>query len=312
MAEAPAAPAVEPVAPVVEPVAPAAAVEPAAPLVDESFDAAFDLAAAEAQEDVTKPKVPDPEPVEPVEPAKPAEPVAPAAEPAAPAPVEPAAPVPAAAAPAPAKPAEPAPAPVETDEQKAAREAFEATLTPYEPTEEEVAALAQFEKDFPNEAKAIKAQLKRADTVTTARVNAAMKSVLQYVDQRVKPVETRTAEATFDRHMAAIRSAHPDYDTTIVAVPAWIEKQPALIKAAYKTAYEEGSVQDVIDLVAAYKASVTPAPAPAAPAPEAPKPKPAGADDLAPVGTRRATPTPTGQPDPNDFDGAFAAAAAAA
>ncbi len=279
--------------PPAEPAAPAAPAEPAAPAAP--AEPAAPAAPAESAA-----------PAAPAEPATPAAPTAPteSATPAAPAaPTEPATPA------APAAPTEPA----ETPEAKAAREAFEASITPYAPTADEVAALEQFKKDFPNEALAVEARLKSVDRDINARVYQAVQNLLQHMDGRLAPVEKTVTDTAVEAHVAALHAAHADYDAVIAKVPDWIKTLPSYAQAGAQAVYDRGTTQDVIALVNDFKKATgvaTPTPAPA-PAP-APKPAPAGADDLAPVSSRRAAVTPTGTPDPNDFAGAFAEAAAAA
>ena len=199
----------------------------------------------------------------------------------------------------------------ETPEQKKAREDFEASLQPYKPSEEETKALEKFRKDFPEESVAIDAMLKSRDRTVNAQLYQAVQAVLKQVNGVLAPVAASTQEITRERHFSAIRAVHSDYDAVVAKIPDWINKQPAYLRPAMQRAYDEGSAQDVIDLVAGYKAAVKPA----APADLSPKPapvaKPSGAADLEPVGGRRSAPNLRGAPDPNDFDGAFNEAAKA-
>lgn len=299
------------------------------------FDAAFAEAVTAGETAVTAP-VPAPAP----EAAPTAAPVPEAAPVAAPAPetapaAAPAAPVPETApvvapipepAPAPALASAPAPAPVappaETADQIAAREALEAALKDYEPTADEKVALDKFIKDFPEERVAILAEMKKLDRTVDQRVSKAVKDMLTIVYKDIAPIAQNTAELAQARHVNAIRTAHPDFDSVVDKIPEWIKTQPALLQSAYQQAYDTGSTDQVIQLATIYKTAagvvtppVTPAPvatppaAPAAPAPAA-KPKPAGADDLVPVNSQRSVPAPTGGTDINDFDGAFAEMAA--
>ena len=213
----------------------------------------------------------------------------------------------------PAKPkptAEPKP-PEEAPEQKKVREEFEASLQPYKPSAEEEKALEKYRKDFPEESVAIDALLKSRDRTVNAQIYQAVQAVLKQVSGVLGPVAASTQEMTRERHFATIRATHSDYDTVVGKIPDWIKKQPAYLQPAMQQAYDEGSAQDVVELVAGYKASMKPAtPAPATPKP-APAAKPSDAADLEPVGERRTAPGLRGAPDPNDFDGAFNEAAKA-
>jgi hypothetical protein len=113
-----------------------------------------------------------------------------------------------------------------------------------------------------------------------------------------------------------VLKAHADYDAIYPKLEGWIAKQPAYLTAAYQRVYTDGNAQEVIDLVERYKtANGVGAQVPGTTTPK-PGQKPASdenkanaAASLAPVSGKRTTPTPTGD-DPNDFDGAFAEAAA--
>ena len=233
---------------------------------------------------------------------------APALKPAAPA--APAVPAVPAAPAAPAAPAKPEPV-AETPEQKQAREDFEATLQPYKPSAEEEKALEKYRKDFPEEAVAIDALLKSRDRTVNAQIYQAVQAVLKQVGDVLGPVAANTQEMTRERHFTAIRGAHSDYDAVVGKIPDWIKTQPAYLRPAMQQVYDEGSAQDVIELVAGYKASVKPAVAAAPDLKPAPAAKPSDAADLEPVGGRRTAPGLRGTPDPNDFDGAFNEAAKA-
>ena len=279
----------------------------------DTFDAAFaEVVAAMEAADAT-PVAVTPEPAPAPAAAAPEPTPAPAA--AAPEPT----PAPAAAAPEPtpapiaAAPA-PAPvAPVETPEAKAAREAFEASIAPYAPSDDETKAMEQFKKEFPNEAMAIDARLKSVDRDINARIHKAVQQLFQHVEGRLVPVEETVTKSALERHVDALHTAHADYDAVIAKVPAWIDTLPSYAQVGAKAVFEHGTTQEVIALVADYKKASGTAPASAptpAPAP-APKAPPPGADDLTPVTSRRSAVVPNGTPDPNDYAGAFAEAVAA-
>ena len=202
--------------------------------------------------------------------------------------------------------------PPEAPDQKAARETFEASIKPYEPTAEEKAALDQFKKDFPNEAVAVESRLKSVDRDINARVYQAVQNILSQIDPRLRSVESTVTTSTREQHFTALHQAHPDYDTVIGKVPAWIKTLPSYAQAGAQAVYDGGTTQEVLALVTDYKKSAGIAPTPPATSPATPpaKPKPDGAD-LTPVSSRRPVTTPKGEADPNDFDGAFAEAAAA-
>jgi hypothetical protein len=195
--------------------------------------------------------------------------------------------------------------PEETAEQKAAREQFEASIKPYEPSAEEKTAMDKFAKDFPDEHAAVEAKFKAIERTFNARVYQTAQAIVQHMNTIVTPVaEGYNADAS-ERHFTALHTAHADYDAVIAKIPDWIKTQPAYLRPAMQAAYEGGTTQDVLALVGDYKKAVGAAPAPAASAAPAAKPKPAGADDLAPVGSKRTVAGGKGAPDPNDYDGAW-------
>jgi hypothetical protein len=195
----------------------------------------------------------------------------------------------------------------ETPEAKAAREAIEASIKPYEPDDTEKAALAQFQKEFPGEYKGMMARFKEQDRTINARVYEAVQKILKEHGGRLANVEATVTTSAVDRHFADLHAAHADYDAVIPKVDAWINTQPAYLQPAMRAVYEGGTTADVSALVADYKkangiAAVAAAPAAAAPAAKAAA---AGADDLAPVTTRRTTTAAKGAPDKNDYSGAW-------
>lgn len=209
----------------------------------------------------------------------------------------------------------------ETPETKAARAAFEESIKPYEPTEAEKAALTTFEKEFPNEYAAMQARLKGVDRDINKRVHEALSNAMKEVAPRLAAVEATVVTDSAERHFAALKQAHPDYDAVIVKVPEWIKTLPVYAKAGAQAVYDSGTTQEVLALVSDYKkaAGITAVDAGAGAAAQAAakavadaaaKAK-ADADAGLPVSSRRSTAQPAGKKDPNDYDGAFAEVAAA-
>ena len=219
---------------------------------------------------------------------------------------------------------EPVVAPVETKAQKEAREQFEKSIAPYEPTADEVKALARFKDDFPNEAAAVEARLKSVDRDINSRVYQAVQAVLAHINGRLGPVESGTAEITRQAHLDALHKVHPDYDAVVPKIPDWIKTQPKLLQPTLQAAYDEGDTTSVMDLVAMYKgatgtvivgktAEQIAAEQRAIDEAAAKKRKSdEEAAALAPVGSKRTNASPRGAPDPNNYDDSFAEAAEAA
>lgn len=274
------------------------------------FAAAFEEAMQEGINAVTTPPA-EPAPADPAMAASPAavadsapaaaDPTpAPAAEPAA---AEPAAePAPALVEPAPA----PAPASTAVDWEARAR-ALEAQLNsapkPAEPaaapapapapapiySEEEQVALTEYQKDWPDIAKA-EALTRRAE------YRQLLDYVFSEVDKRVAPIAATADTFSANTHYNNLVKAHPDYDQIVDKVEAWIDTQPDFLRKSLTEVASGGNTEDVIGLVSMYKqavgvASVAPAPVPTAPvvaAPASTQPaKQAAVQRLSPVSSQR-------------------------
>jgi hypothetical protein len=308
------------------PAVPAAAAVPAVPPVepvltaDEEYDAAF-------LDSIADPSVADEIPAAPAAAAVPAPAAAtpPVAEPAPPV-VDPAAPVVPAADPVETPPAEEKPAATSdavaeqlrmlreelAPEPVAAPVAEPAPAKPVYSTEEQ-ALLTAYEKDWPDIAAA--EQLKR---------RKEYQELLAYTFSEVArvygPVIQSMQETESNGHYNELVTAHPDYDTIVEPVKAWVAEQSPARRAAFTTIVKEGTSEEIIDLIDLYKTAkgiVTPAAA--APAPTVATPAPAVAAATPAAGTppaakqaaqrlsvvsskRSATPVTA---DANDFDAAF-------
>lgn len=292
-----------------------------APESDE-FTAAFDQMAKafEPPEPVdTSPKPPNPDPAPAV------------AEEPAPAPVAVEEPAPAAVEePASAVAEEPAPAAVEepaakVEEPKKEEDALLARLakavreqdttpkpakaeepTPPEPapapiySEEEQAVLSQYEKDYPD--------IARAETL---RRRSEYQQIVRYVfgeiAKELLPLREVVQTVGTRLHLQDLTTAvGDDYDLIREKVIDWANDQPAYLQAAYRQVIEHGTAEEVADLVNRYRQAtgVAKPTAPATPsATELPPATKQAAASLAPVSTKRTTPAATAEP--AGFDDAF-------
>jgi hypothetical protein len=170
-------------------------------------------------------------------------------------------------------------------------------------TAAEQAELAAYEKDWPDVAKA-EALRRRAE------YHQLIQYVFDQVGQRLAPLEQVTMGGAERSHLNDIYSLVPDYDAVRDPVLAWVDQQPAYLKAAYQSVARSGTPMEVADLIGRYRqANGAPAPqaAPAAQTAPAPQVRRAAAA-LAPVKSARSGVTDS---QPDDFDGAFAAFAKA-
>lgn len=195
----------------------------------------------------------------------------------------------------------------------AAREA------PYMPDDAEKLAMEKFEKEFPNEYKAMQARLKQERQSVSAEIYKQVQTAfakIADVEKGIKPLADTVETQAYNEHFAAIKGAHADYDAVVKDLPAWIETLPQHRQIGAQAVYKQGNAQAVIDLVADYKtakgiiAPVVEIP----PKKEEPKPAPKKgptAEEVAagtPVMSKRTAPSVKGAPDKEDFDGAWAEA----
>ena len=270
------------------------------PVVEEPAAAPVEEPAAAPQEEV--PAAAE-EPTEPVEPA-PAE--------------EPAAAVEAAPAPQPVIDTNALAEALVQAQQKAAQPAAEPPKEDKEPSYEDYLddsaknAIKLLNEEWGEVATAVQ-------PLITAHVQAALakqeKQFLALVQQRLAPVESVVVQSQEQLYWQTIQAAHPDFREAAAAIPAWIEKQPALYRPALLQAYNQGTAEQVIDLLTTYKQAIgTTGAAPAQPASSAaqvpPKAAPVSnaalAATLAPPAAQRSTMTTSR--DPNDYESAFAEA----
>lgn len=174
-------------------------------------------------------------------------------------------------------------------------------------TQDEQEFLAQYDKDWGDVVKG-----------ESLRRRAEYKDLLDYVFQQVidyvRPIQ-ETAEALAERTFRSELATNvPDYsDNLREQVISWAKTQPAYLQAGYDYVINQGTVEEVKDLIDRFRAS-TGQTAPAA------APKPAGAGNelseqakkaakaLAPVDSKRSVVPATS--DPANFDDAWKQAAA--
>lgn len=178
------------------------------------------------------------------------------------------------------------------------------------------AAIKKFETEWPDEYAAIQqlmqAELRAALANSFSGYTKQLNGVLAPLMGSIQKVEVNT-------YKGAVTAAHPDAFEIAPKVAEWIETQPAIVRSAYRQAYEKGTAQEAIELLNLYKqATGSTGAAPATPASSAaqepPKPKPVA--DKKAVAALAAVPAaqrakPNGGADVLDFDAAFAEAAQA-
>ena len=291
---------------------------------EDDFDAAFGEPSAQADDtpetvEATADPVEPVEPVEaadePVEAVEAADPVEAQADPVEPAQVE--QPV------AVAAPAAPVIDPVALAEAMAdAQERRQRAATPAPVADAPRAATMD---DFlDDKAKASIALFKSEWAEVEAPVNALINAALQaqavnmqrefqqVMQQRLAPVESVAAQSQEAMYWQTVQAAHPDFQEAAAALPAWIQKQPAILRPTLERVYNGGTAVEVVELLSAYKQAIgSTGAAPVTPASSAAQvtPRVAAVDKavlaatLAPPAAQRSTKQTSR--DPNDVEGSF-------
>lgn len=171
-------------------------------------------------------------------------------------------------------------------------------------TEAEKAFLADYEKDWPDVARA-EALRRRAE------YGEVVGYVFQEVAKELAPLLGAVRALSERTHLADLQTVVTDYDDVRDKVVEWVGKQPKYLQPAYNHVVQQGTVDEVADLIERYRrdtgAQLTPAAAPPASKPvvELPAATKKAAAALAPVASKRSAVVQT--TDASDFDGAFEA-----
>lgn len=182
-----------------------------------------------------------------------------------------------------------------------------AVVEPATQTPEEIAAEAQYRKDWPEHAARedrLRAQLDEVKGLLATTTTA--------LKEQIAPIANQIATSAEERHYNAIYAAHPDADKIVPEVQKWVAEQPKFLQPQYTKILSEGSAADVIELFDTYKKTVAPATTDDAAAAQADAEK-VRTDNAARL-QRMKTPTSvrtsvTAEEDADDFDSAFDAEA---
>lgn len=182
-----------------------------------------------------------------------------------------------AAEPAPAAPAAEAPELYSADEQK---------------------FLTEYDKEWGDVAKG--EALKRR-----AEYRALIEYTFSEIMKEFKPIKDMAEAVATRSHYQDVKTAVGDYtDDEREQIIKWADNQPPYLQTAYKSVIEQGTADEVADLVSRYREATGAAKAPTPPTPggdtELSEPAKQAAAALAPVGSKRSVIT---QPDdPSNFD----------
>lgn len=193
-----------------------------------------------------------------------------------------------------------------TKAPEAAPKAAEPPAEVYTPDEK--AAIAKYEEEWPDVAKA-EALRRRAE------YQQVVGYVFQQVASQLGPLLERVDAIAQRTHLSDLQAKVDDYETIREKVIDWVDKQPSYLREAYNRVVEQGTADEVADLISRYRQDsgvAAPAAKPAvAPARKAETELPPAAKQaaaaLAPVSSKRSAVVQG--VDPGDFDAAFAEAA---
>jgi hypothetical protein len=175
--------------------------------------------------------------------------------------------------------------------------------TPALYSDDDVKVLTQMETDFPDVAKAMMIHGRAMVAQVTQHIFAEMSKVLG-------PKLAAYDEMLDRSHARALHERVPDYDTVRLKVLEWVGKQPAYLQGGYTHVIENGTDDEVTDLIERFRKDTgVVKPAPAAPAKPASELSPAAKKAvaaLAPVPAKRSS--VAAPVSPEDFEGAFDAA----
>jgi hypothetical protein len=166
-------------------------------------------------------------------------------------------------------------------------------------TAEETEALNTFVTEFPQVAAAQQIMMRRSLEATASYVLAEVASVLQPMMQRLELLGQRS-------HLGDLEAVVPDYADVRQQVVDWVATQPPYLQVAYNSVIQQGTVDEVKDLIDRFRGAtgkvVTPGDAAQKPAIELPAAAKKAAAALAPVSAKRSTATTSA---PSGFDEAF-------
>lgn len=193
--------------------------------------------------------------------------------------------------------------PAEKKEEPAPEPVPPADTTP-EPeiySADEKTFLAEYEKDWPDVAKA-EALRRRAE------YRDLVNHVFREVAKELGPISQTLRTLAERTHLSDLHEKVEDYDDVRDKVIDWVNNQPAYLQNAYKHVIQQGTPDEIADLVSRYKketAPTTPTATTQKPEAELPATTKQAVAALAPVSSKRSTIVQAD--DPNDYEGAFAA-----
>lgn len=158
-------------------------------------------------------------------------------------------------------------------------------------------ALADFKKEWPTQEIAVNAILGKALKAQETALITKFEGKLAAIEARISPLAETLQSSAAEKHITTITAAHPDAQTIMPEIEAWIAKQPDYLQAAYNNVLDNGSTAQVVKFLTDYKGAT------GKPAPAAPKVDEARLRRMETPTTVRTSVSE--EADPQDFDSAF-------
>jgi len=188
-------------------------------------------------------------------------------------------------------------------------------------SEEDKKALKEYDTEYDTvskfEAIKRKAELAALEGKLTTSIRKEFQEAFNFLIQSMAPVLSTTEQISDERHFGAIKNKHADFEKyrDDGSIETWINSKPKYLRDAYVSVYNDGSAQDIIDLLDTFKKEnnigppvVTDAAGTAGTSADLKHDKEKKKEALAGVHSKR-TPTNYSQLDKDDYAGAFDEAA---
>ena len=97
----------------------------------------------------------------------------------------------------------------------------------------------------------------QSQKVTQKALQAEIDKVRRELSEQITPLTQRQEQERAERHYQTIKQSHPDAIDLVKSgeVQQWVEEQPRYLQPAYQRVMEEGSAEDVVEMLDTFKQS---------------------------------------------------------
>ena len=115
--------------------------------------------------------------------------------------------------------------------------------------------IKEFAEEFPEIHSVLEGSLKTVMERYTQAMSQAFQTLLQQIDQKYQPIASSVTQITEKEKDKAIEAHHSDYSTLIQSqeLKDWIDSQPKTLKKAYSEILENGTAEDMVELLNDFK-----------------------------------------------------------